>query len=856
MSQLEISNPIVGTPRNAAGGVRQQGIVGSLVAPGITPSTSLPNQQTLTAGMDLLRALGGAVSAAGNAVAQIRAEEAGDRKAAQAVQETADRGEASREASARFIEVQKAISDGAVTIPPDADPREYAEAFVQQETSGKSDTYRDQFSKIMVPRIMEQVAGVQEKQAQQATADALQLARDEVTASPADAAAVVARLRNIPRLAKLGDSELTAAVVLPAAEQHAMNGAAGEDAVRGLLGLLGQNYLADQNKILRQMESIKQAQLADANRAAMETIKANLDEPYERQRVIIDELFKRGDISEAQRDAEVARLDNQIAADLRDTQTANARNLIREVVQGRMDSAEAAAQVSERMDLPTDNPQHLDVNTGLQVLGLTRQRFEDNTRLNYVRAVAGGNVTTRPLGADDDKALTTVMMETGALTPQSDASGNPIYAGVANPSAAVLMIDQTKRVPTQVEYDLRQSMAGDTGQVAYALKTLGRLYKQNPVLAEGVIDGMNDTARTRARFAIDQMQVNSPDDVTDGDAFDARMEQLAQTAMRFGQLDIQPAQVKSLLWKGTPEAKVSQVEITAAAIKDIDDGIVGRYDTYLPRFLGGVDFPDVKITVANFYAQRAEREFQGQLALGATAEQAAERAKASAMNATANRFPVLTWNNSAYFTESPGFTITPEQAESITTVVRQDLRQFFKQAGEPISVPDNLAAIGDAVGFTSLVPTVGIAMAYLGAGRQFGRSPAMRNLSEDEAVQYLSERYHPQYDKGQGGYVLVNNLNPQDRLTLGGRIFLSDPFTPAAVADHNNAINRMELEARMKHDQMRRQMEMTMDRIGGLRLPNRATTPDETPQPRTGVNDVRRIVDRFKQTFGKPKEQQ
>lgn len=854
MSQLELSNPIVGTPRNSAGGVRQQGIVGSLMAPGVTPSTSLPNQQSLTAGMDLLRALGGAVSSLGNAVAQIRAEEEGDRKAAQAVQETADRGEASREAAARYIEVQQAINEGTVTIPPNADPREYAQAFVEQETRDRSDTYRSQYSTIMVPRIMEQVVKVQEQDGQQAAAEALQLARDEVTATPDNAAAVVERLRQIPRLAKLGDLELTAAVVLPAAKLHAQQGAAGEDAVRGLLSQLGQNYLADQNSILAQMQTVKEAQRVDANKAAIETVRSNLDEPYARQQAVVEELYRRGDLTESQRDAEVARINNDIQADVRDSQNTNAKNLMREVVQGRMTGDEAAAQVAERMDLPADNPQHLDVNTGLQVLALSRQRFEDQTRLNYVRGVMGGNVTARPLGSDDDKALTTVLMERGALTPQTDASGNPIYAGVANPAAAVLMFDQAKRVPTQVEHDLRQSMSGDLGQVKYALQTLGRLYKQNPVLAEGVITGMNDTARTRARFAIEQMQINSPDDVTDGEGFDARMDQLAETAMRFQKMDIKPEQVKGMLWRGSADAKVGTVEVTGAATDAINDAIVGRYDTIMPRFMGGVDFPDVKVGVVNFYASRAEQEFQSQLALGADPDRARENALAAAANATANRFPVLTWNNSAYFTESPGFTVDQRQAEAITTVIREDMRTFFKQASEPISVPDNIAGIGDAVGYTSLVPPVGIAMAYLGAFRQFGRSPAMRNLSEDEAVEYLAERYHPQYDKAQGGYVLVNNLNPQDRLTMGGRVFVSDPFTPAEVVDNNLKINRMEVEARMKHDKARRDAAEVLSRIGGMRIP--ASQPAEPTPPRTGDNDVRRVIDRFKRAITPAKENQ
>lgn len=446
-----------------------------------------------------------------------------------------------------------------------------------------------------------------------------------------------------------------------------------EQGMQRVLDVLGDDFRNEQSKVNRQLTAVQKSVQAQQEQDLYDMLDARIKAgtPAEMVREQIEAHRDRFRTDRPYQDL-LLRLESREISDINAQQQDYLNATRRDIGLGvypENDANKAAMQVINDMYRPAGDAQHIPATSGLALLDQLQSRMTfDAYRLGVKSKRAGDS--SLPLTASYDSAIDTEFAEMGIVEAIPTQNGQALIRRITDPVSFAFESDTLGRVTSSARQVIAAGLAGDQATATDAAQTYIALYKQNPALAEQVMENMGNQAKLRARFLQSRLPFN-PNPWAEPDF------------MRLKPLDLDKDTLKQAVWSPDDDNPVRDSKIREdsrklikEAIEETDkapNNVLTRGAASVVNLLPFVDFDTISLapisaTTSKRYGSILEEEFGFARSMVDSDEQAMVMAKQWASARFFAENPPMLWDGEVSFT-SQGIS-TPTDLENL---VRMDL---------------------------------------------------------------------------------------------------------------------------------------------------------------------------------------
>lgn len=644
-------------------GPERTGITERLLAPGVVPIGPQSASANLIAQFD--QALGVSGQFANQVTATLERERIKDERT-QATQDRIDAGRASIDSRVDLAQDLDNLSDKGLDWYAELEQsgksvEDYADDLIGLRTEGMTDAYRERYESLYKPAIVSNLLG--KRQQLEATeqdelfkdmADVLAVALDGQIGSIGEAEAILGDMRTL--FPDMSEVDITAPLVhigFEAAQR-------GDDgAVERVTALLGNHHVTDQQRMQRMLT----AKAKEVNATRVGNIEDMLQSSIEANEPAESILARIDNFEDDLPQLSVTRLRNRLAARERGKvdaeQGAHLNTVDRNVTLGLHpdnDPNATAQSIIEDMFRPSDDPQFIPASKGRELLGRLEQGLKTSAyRLAVESKLAGDN--SLPLTASYDTAIDQAFADRGLVDAIPTENGQALIRGIRDPAKFAFASDKAGRVTNGARAVIAAGLAGDQEQAFQAAEAYVALHRQNPALAEQVVQNMEGKAKLRARFLL------------------ARLPQSSTPWTERGFLQLEPMQIdkdtlRQTVWAPDSKDPVRDSKVRKDAREFIEEAIneTDFEDTF--GFGFGRHFGPISNITAQRYADILQDEFTFARAMTDSDEMALTMAKKQAASRFLSENPPMIWDGEILITNGAS-TVTPD----FQAIVEADLKR-------------------------------------------------------------------------------------------------------------------------------------------------------------------------------------
>ena len=721
--------------------IERTGITESLGAPGIAAIGNDSADANLLAQFD--QALGIAGQFANQAETTMVRERLKDERA-QAAQDQIEQGQASIDVSVDLAQDADRLQDTGLDFFAELGQsgqslEDYVDVLFEQRTEGMSDAYKQRYEQSFKPRYISGLLARRRQLQEEAKIEVIGALGNSLAGarSAEEMRAIMESMKTMdPDINVLEQKAPLISIGLEAA-------ARGDDQqAKAVLDVLGNDYQTEQSRIIRTQQATDERFQAERESNVFDMIQSRIemDDPAE----MIESMIKSQEDTFTT-DLPIQRLRGKLASrEAGKVQDQQQQNLNTTRVQVRLgvypenDPNKAAAEIINAMTLPPSDPGFIPATSGSALLDdIERSLKTDAYRVAVESKLLGDD--TLPLTASYDSALDQALADRGLVETIPNNNGQALVRSIIDPRGLAYASDVAGRVTTSVRQVIAAGLAGDREQASQAAQAYTALYRQNPVLAEQVMQNMDSKAKLRARFIQARLQfTNEPWN--------------EQDFMQLEPVEMEPASLRQAVWAPGKSRPVFDSDVRDKARDFIEEMVndTDFRDTFLFGF--GRYIGPISTVHAEAYAEILEEEYIFAQSLVANDEQAMNMAKANAGPRFIAQNPPIVWDKEILFTLGEQETTADFQA-----LVVNDL----EEAGWTEDAIDNLVE---------------------------NYRPAWDPVSKAWAFR----------DEAGAVYRQIDGTN-----ALGGELLLVDPYAPGTVKTIEDQKAKWEEDARKKRAQKR-----------------------------------------------------